>query len=379
LEHDMMKRSSRARNVEGRSGLLTAAPLVAALSLAASASAHSASPFTVEATSSSMIWTGVVHDGGKLIVAGPRWSGSSGPAVARVVDGGLVEYPDAAWNGWSEGSDAAGRFVNVNAIHEDGRGSVYAVDTGSPTFGGDPLPGGAKVVRIDLATDTVSRVFALAADIAKPGSYVDDIRFHGDVAYLTDAGNPGIIVLDLITGNARRVLEGNASVTAAEDRPIVVDGAILRGPDGKPLRVHSDPMEISPDGEWLYYGPLEGKWSRIPTRMLDDPAVDSRTLAGRVEPWADLPPMGGSTMDARGNLYFSDLAHDAILRRARDGSITTVVQDERLHWVDAIFLDKEGFLWLPAAQLDRAPLFHGGRSQVRWPVSLYRIPVPTGD
>lgn len=45
--------------------------------------------------------------------------------------------------------------MNVNAIHLDGGGTLWVVDTGSSEFGGNPIPGSAKLVKIDLATNAV--------------------------------------------------------------------------------------------------------------------------------------------------------------------------------------------------------------------------------
>jgi hypothetical protein len=261
----------------------------------------------------------------------------------------------------------------VNAVHLDERARLWVVDAGTPAFGGNPVDRGAKVVCIDLKTETVPRIFHLGADIAKPGSYVDDIRIHGSHAYLTDAGNPGIIVLDLEDGSARRVLDNHPSTVAPADRPIVVDGETVFTPDGSLLRVHSDPLELSPDGIWLCYGPLEGPWSRIETRFLDDATLFADELASKVEPWADLPPIGGCAMDPLGRLYFTDLAECALKRRDTDGSIHTIVVDRDLHWVDAPFIDDSNVIWLPVPQLDRAALFHGGRSEIQWPIRLYRL------
>jgi Major royal jelly protein len=202
-----------------------------------------------------------------------------------------------------------------------------------------------------------------------------NIRIHGQYAYLTDAGRPGIILLELKTGMARRVLDGHPSTTAPLSRAIVVDGKTVFAPDGKPLRVHSDPMEVSPDGRWFYFAPLEGPWSRIETPFLDDPSVSSDVIASKVEPWTDLPPIGGSAMDRNGDLYFSDLAACALKRRAADGTVTTIVRDSRLHWVDAPFIDEHHVIWLPVPQLDRVALFHGGTSKVHWPVKLFRLPL----
>jgi hypothetical protein len=149
----------------------------------------------------------------------------------------------------------------------------------------------------------------------------------------------------------------------------------LSSPDGKALKINSDPLEVSPDGHTLYFGPLTGPWSRIATRFLDDPALPAEVLNSKVEPWADLPPIGGSAMDRNGDLYFNDLAECAVKRRAADGTITTIVRDSRLHWVDAPFIDEQRAIWLPVAQLDRVSLFRAGVSKIQWPVQLFRLPL----
>ncbi|WP_201266201.1 L-dopachrome tautomerase-related protein [Bradyrhizobium japonicum] len=326
----------------------------------------------VAAETRRMIWNAVAVDGDRVFVAGPRWAGANGPAVA-LIDGkdGLISYPDASWNAWQPGADVTNTFVNVNAIHRDNHGGLWIIDTGSPSFGGDPLPGAAKAVRIDLATNRVERIYPFGPPAALPGSYIDDIRFHGDHAYFTDAGRAGLIVLDLRNGETRRVFDGAPSVTAPTDRPIVIDGEIVRAPDGFPLRVNSDPLEVSPDGRYLYFGSLHGPWSRVETRLLDDPGVPATELARKVEAWADLPPVGGTAMASDGTLYFTELASDALKKRSPDGTITTIIRDSRLHWCDAPAL-ADGFIWLPVPRIDRVSLFNSGTSRIAWPIRLYR-------
>ncbi|MEJ0015179.1 MAG: L-dopachrome tautomerase-related protein [Acetobacteraceae bacterium] len=333
-----------------------------------------ASSLAVAVQARGAVWNAIAVDGARIFLSGPRWSGTTLPPLVLVADGAPPRpFPDTAWNAGTPGGDPGGAFVNINALHLDGAGGLWVVDTGTPQFGGNPLPGAAKLVRIALATGQVDRVIRLAPDIARAGSYVDDIRFNGGHAYLTDAGQPGLIVVDLASGAARRVLDLHPSTVARPDRPIIVAGEVLRGPDGQPLRVHADPLEVSPDGRWLYYGPLVGPWSRVPTRLLDDPATPASSLAAAVEPWADLPPVGGTAMDRAGNLYFSDLAADAVRRRAPDGTITTLAQDPRLRWVDAPCLTPDGSLWLPAAQLDRIALFHHGHDRIVAPMTVFRL------
>jgi hypothetical protein len=106
---------------------------------------------------------------------------------------------------------------------------------------------------------------------------------------------------------------------ARPDRPIVVDGVTLKGPDGKPLRVHTDPMEISPDGRWFYFGTLEGPWSRnafsAPTEILRDVTASEATISATV---VDLGDVGGNTdgivTDAVGNLYITDVTRGGIVK-----------------------------------------------------------------
>jgi hypothetical protein len=358
---------------------------------AATGSAGAGAPggLRVAAESAGMIWNAVAVQPGRVFVAGPRWAGAPGPMLGELdgVRDGTVDhtaprpYPDDAWNDWHPGADPAHAFVNINSLRPDGRGGLWAVDTGAPDFGGNPLPGGAKLVRIDLATNRVSQVVPLGPAVAMAGSYVDDVRFNGDFAYLTDAGRPGLIVLDLRTGppatRARRVLDGDPSVTAPPNRPVVLDGRPVLAPDGTPLKVNADPLEVSPDGDWLYYGPLTGPWSRIETRWLDDPTTPPAVLAAQVRPWADLPPVGGTALDAAGDLYFTDLAQDALRCRRPDGQVSTLVRDPRLHWTDAPAIDADHTIWLPVPQLDRVALFQHGTSAVHRPVQLFRYPLPT--
>jgi len=327
----------------------------------------------VVAESNGMIWNAVAVDGERTFVSGPRWTGSKGPALAELDSSEQPRpYPDAAWNSWHPGVDPAHSFVNVNAIRMGGPGELWVVDSGSPDFGANPLPGGTKLVRINLSTNQPSRVYLFPSNAIRAGSYVDDVRFNGDFAYATDAGSPGLIVIDFRTGVARRVLENHASTTAPTNRSIVLEGKTVMAPDGTPLKVNADPLELSPDGQWLYYGPLAGPWSMISTKTLNDPALPATALAAQVRPWADLPPTGGTVMDHNGDLYFSDLANNSLKRRTADGQITTIVQDPRLLWVDAPTIDATHTIWLPAAQVHRVALFQHGEPKTAWPVQLFR-------
>ncbi len=268
--------------------------------------------------STAMPWNAVALDArGRIFVSSPKWTGGTGPALATIeADGRLAPYPDATWNGWTPGADAARAFVSINAIHREADGSLWIVDTGSPEFGGTPVPNGAKLVQVDPREDRVLRVYPFPASAIRAHTYVDDVRIHGRHAYLTDAGEGAILVLDLDSGAVRRRFDGMAFAQAAPDARIVVAGRVLRGPDGRPLRVNADPLELSPDGKTFYFGPLSGPMSRIETRYLDDDHLSDAELARHVRRWFALPPVGGTAMDAAGNLYYTPLADNTLMRRA---------------------------------------------------------------
>lgn len=157
-------------------------------------------------------------------------------------------------------------------------------------------------------------------------SLIDDVRFNPSVglAYITDAGAPAIIVLDLESGEARRVLEDDP--TTKGFMPVSAEGKLVGGPTGMTyLYVYADQHEVSPDGKYYYYQPCEGGMSRIATQYLNDAFYNS-TLASVLsqypEPYALTPSTGGTAIDAQGNVYNSDTNRQLVLKIAPNGTST---------------------------------------------------------
>lgn len=88
--------------------------------------------------------------------------------------------------------------------------------------------------------------------------------------------------------------------------------------------------------------------------------------------------LGGTAMGSMGNLYLEDLASDAILKLSPDRKLTKVIQDRRLHWADAPWL-QDGYLYLPVAQIDRAPQFNGNVSKIARPLTISRLQMTAGE
>ncbi len=332
-------------------------------------------PPLIPAVTSTIVFNGVATTaGGRVFLSYPRQEKAHGIEVGEIVQGKPSPFPSTAWNSWTPGRDGTEVFVWANAVRVGPDGDLWVVDAGAPGIGATRVAGGPKAVQIDLQTNTVRRIYPLQA-ATSPNSYVDDIRFNGTLAYLTDAGTPGgIIVLDLQSGAARRVLNGDKSVTAQV--PLTgAGGKHLVDEHGKPVITNADQLEVSPDGQWLYYQPCTGPMHRIATRYLNDATLNDTALSQDVELFARTGATGGTALDAAGNLYVSQVDKAAIVKITPQGEISTLVQDPRLDWVDAMWIDDQGNLWAPAAQLDRTKGMNGGVSTVKFPTTVYKIPI----
>lgn len=135
-------------------------------------------------------------DGRLFTVVQPLAPGAA-PQVVEIRNGQATPYPDEHMNSWRPGMDGHAIFVGVNSLRFGPDGYLWAVDRGGPGIGKPLVPGGPKLMKIDSRTNKVARIYDLAVE-TRPWSFVDDVRFHGTKAYLTDAGSPGLIVLSTL-------------------------------------------------------------------------------------------------------------------------------------------------------------------------------------
>jgi hypothetical protein len=236
---------------------------------------------------------------GRTFLLYARVDGSTGPTVVESVGNTTTPYPDLAWNSYNASQDPSKHFVRINAQRIGPDGQLWIVDVGSPSFG-EPviLPDGPKLVAIDITTNQVSRIYPMG-NVTLAQSLLDDVRLNpkSGKAYLTDAGVPALIVLDLASGEARRVLENDVSVRG--NMPVSAEGRLLRGADGSFQYIYADQLEVSPDATWLYYQSCDGGMYRIETKYLDQAFYNSSLasiLSQYPEPYAPTPSTGESIM-----------------------------------------------------------------------------------
>ncbi len=311
--------------------------------------------------------TGVaVSETGRVFVNFPRWSEDVGPSLAELTpDGKLHPYPDDEWNRYRAARplDPASHFVCVQAETADGKGSLWVIDPAAPNTEAT-VEGGPKLVRIDLATNRVARVYGFGTDVAPRSSYLNDVRLSpdGKTAYITDSGASGaLVVVDLGSGKARRLLDGDFSTQVDQSVHVTVDGKQLRQADGQGVQFAADSISLSPDGGTLYWQPLTGKvLYGIPTTALTDAGLGAADLAKAVKKVADNEPNDGLWTDASGRTFFTAVQEDAIKTLEPDGKRTTLVTDPRLRWPDTFAQGPDGTLYVTNSDITDSPRFHDG-------------------
>ncbi len=340
--------------------------------------------------------TGVtVSQQGRIFVNFPRWGDDVPFTVGEVVGDGVVPYPNAEIN--SDNSQLQNYLVSVQSVVVDPGDRLWILDTGRPLF--KPVAyGGAKLIGVDLESNSVFKTILFPEDVALPTTYLNDVRFDltrgkEGMAFITDSspeGTNGIIVVDLASGKSWRKLNKHPSTLAEPNFVPIIEGKPLlnRPADDQPsyMTIGADGIAIAKlaegianHGTKLYYSVLSGR--RLYSVSLDalaNETLDDDEVAATIEDLGAKGASDGLESDSQGRIYITDYEHNAIRRRSPQemaGSEETLVFDPHVLWADTLSLANDGYLYFTANQLHRQPGFHNGKDLRKKPYSLFRIAV----
>jgi sugar lactone lactonase YvrE len=269
--------------------------------------------------------------------------------VVELVGGKPVPFPDEAFQ---HSRNGAPFFDSPLALRVDRQDRLWTLDFAR--YGrGQP-----RLLAFDLATNRVVHQYDFPSRTAGFLSMLNDFQVdpRGEHVYIAETSpirqSPALIVYDVARRTARRVLEGDRSVTAGDyviqtpERAIEILGIL-------PVRIGVDSITLDDRGEWLYYGPFSGdRLYRIATRHLHDASLAPDALAKKVEDFAPKTISDGLSIDGADTVYVSDPEHGAILALGPDRKLHTLLKDPaRLRWPDGFSFGPDGWLYVTCSAL----------------------------
>ena len=267
-----------------------------------------------------------------------------GNKLLEWVAGAAVPYPS--------GTVQPHLFDTVLGLVIDERDWLWTIDHGSHGLGT------ARLLAFDLSSGNIVHDYKFRPEAAPVGSLLQDLRVTADgfKVFIADASvwrkKPAIIVYDVATRNARRVLESHPSVSAQNYlvRNKMRDMSYLAGLVN--FKAGVDGIALDANDEWLYFAAINhGGLFRVPVRDLTDETMPSSQLAERVERFSDKPLSDGLAAASNGNIYVTDIEHGAVIAVDQEQTLNTVIRSSRVRWADGLSLGPYGWVYLADSAL----------------------------
>jgi sugar lactone lactonase YvrE len=331
-----------------------------------------------------------VSRAGRIFLSFPRWADPVKATLVELQSGSVAAFPDEATNAFDgtklDAYPPDRHLISVQAISFDDQDRLWVLDPGSINFAPNILHG-PKLWAYDIQSRNRVQAISFPTDVALKLSYLNDVRFDlrrgtGGMAFITDSGAGGIVVVDLASGESWRQLDQHPSVLPSPGLVQSSEGAplLMRKANGETMTpdLRSDGIALSPDRKTLYYTTVASRdVYAIETDLLADrdPAHAARVAAG-VRKVATKPSGNdGILCDLEGRIYTTDFEDNAIRRvDPSNGALQVLTEDARLLWPDTLALHDDE-LYITSNQLAREPRFHDGKDLRKPPYVLFRLRV----
>jgi Major royal jelly protein len=326
---------------------------------------------TIEAvvTSDRPIGNATVSADGRIFYTIHPESGPLAPFMYEWVGDQAVPYP-------ATGQEDL--FQSPLGVSVDSKNRLWVIDPGRHGTGQPSL------TAFDLVTNTVVQQHEFSSDVAPLGSLLQAMAISPDGRYIdiADAGfwakRPAIVVYDSQTDTAWRRLSRHASVypqnylVRNQIKDMSFFGGILQ------MKTGIDGIAASRDGAWVTYAAMNhDTLFRIPAAVLQDPAATEATVEAAIETVGRKPLNDGIAMDDQGNVFITDIEHQAVLALAPDGTLTTVVKDSRIRWADAVAFGPDGWLYLSDSAIPELVLQSADHHAAAAPYYVWRFKAGT--
>ncbi len=307
----------------------------------------------------------VSRDGRIFFTVHPE-SRPQGNKLLEWVDGAAVPFPN--------GTVQPHLFNTVLGLVIDQQDVLWTIDNGNHGFG---VP---RLLGIDLATGNVVHDYKFHPEIAQRGSFLQDLQVSNDSStiFIADASiwrkTPAIIVYDVATRSARRVLEKHPSVSVQDIlvRNPIRDMTFLGGLVS--LKTGVDGIVTDYRNEWLYFAAInQSGLYRVRIKDLVDATIPARQLDDEVERFSDKPLSDGLSSDLSGNVYITDVEHGSVFIVNQDRDLQTLIRSPKIRWADSLSFGPDGWLYLADSAIPELVLKSREYIQSRGPYHIYRF------
>lgn len=266
----------------------------------------------------------------------------------------LLEFVDGAAEPYPDGASQSQLFDTVLGLVIDQQNRLWTLDHGNH---------GVRATRLlgfDLATDGLMHDHVLGSDVAPRGSFLQDLQVSadGNTIVIADASfwrkRPAIIVYDIATRAARRILEAHETVSA--ENYLIRNHGTEMSYIGGIVALRGGVAGIALGPEWLYFGSLSGSGLyRVHINDLTNASIPEAQLAARIERVAHKPLSDGLSLDIEGNVYGTDIEHGSIFVVNPNGDdeavLTTLVRSDKIRWPDGLSFGPDGWLYVSDSAL----------------------------
>ncbi len=316
---------------------------------------------------------------GRIFVQFLNYNHDSGPSLAIINENhSITPYPGGKWNSWnnSSHSDPEHAFVGLTGMTLTSDGYLWIIDNGVDKAGVAPNKKALKIIKIDTKTNHIVKIYPIPQSVILPKSIFNALAIHDHHAYFADKGEPSLIVMDLDTQQARRVLNNSSSLYSRQS--IIVDHQVIRPRSDQNSFFNVNQIAITPDGKRVYYQAISGPLYRIDTMYLNDQTYSESELNEAMILWFETPSSGGITCDNNGNLYFTDIATNSVYRFSSERILKKLITDPRLQWPAHPFVVQNKTLYIPVNQFFHHSIMNQqNQSTIKWPLAIYKIKLPS--
>lgn len=258
------------------------------------------------------------------------------------------------------------RIDSPLGIYRDSSSRIWIVDMGLNI-------GKTRIWGFDIDSGNLVKRIDLPSEIAPKGSFVQDLVVDDKNGwiYLADISDPGLIAVNISTGQARRFGKHSSLQTEA-GVAMIIDGKQVNF-NGKPAEVAVDPITLSADKETIYFGAMNGhSWYSVPARLFRDQADDEQ-IALAISKVGSKPISDGAAIDAYGNHFFTNLPEHGIDVLTTGGELKPFIRDARLVWPDGVQFGGKSWLYISVNQLNTTSAFTGNVDEGQPPFYILRV------